>query len=141
MKQKKNPESKQQLRQYLISAACALLLAALFAQIRGFGFDQAAAANLSALCDGFFVSGMLIGGLGAMVWVSTTGFFDILSYGFKNLAVLVPFRHRRKYQHFYEYKAEQAAKRSKPQLFLLVIGLIMVLIAAIFLYFYTSISA
>ncbi|MDD7121699.1 MAG: DUF3899 domain-containing protein [Clostridiales bacterium] len=138
MDQKKAPEQKKSLRRYLISTACALLLAALFAQIRGFSFSQPLAANLAALCDGFFVSGMLVVGLGAMIWVSTTGFFDILSYGFKNLSVLVPFHHRRKYKHFYEYKAEQAAKRSKPQFFLLVIGLIMVLIAAIFLYFYTA---
>ena len=138
MDQKKAPEQKKPLRRYLISTACALLLAVLFAQIRGFSFSQTLAANLAALCDGFFVSGMLVAGLGAMIWVSTTGFFDILSYGFKNLSVLVPFHHRRKYKHFYEYKAEQAAKRSKPQFFLLVIGLIMVLIAAIFLYFYTA---
>ena len=138
MDQKKAPEQKKPLRRYLISTACALLLAALFAQIRGVSFSPPLAANLAALCDGFCVSGMLVAGLGAMIWVSTTGFFDILSYGFKNLAVLVPFHHRRKYKHFYEYKAEQAAKRSKPQFFLLVIGLIMVLIAAIFLYFYTA---
>ena len=138
MDQKKAPEQKKSLRRYLISTACALLLAVLFAQIRGFSFSQPLATNLAALCDGFFVSGMLVAGLGAMIWVSTTGFFDILSYGFKNLSVLVPFHHRRKYKHFYEYKAEQAAKRSKPQFFLLVIGLSMVLIAAIFLYFYTA---
>ena len=79
MDQKKAPEQKKSLRRYLISTACALLLAVLFAQIRGFSFSQPLAANLAALCDGFFVSGMLVAGLGAMIWVSTTGFFDILS--------------------------------------------------------------
>lgn len=139
MEQKKETAKKTMLRRYLISALCAALFVTLFSQIRGFAFGKALKDNLSALCDGFFVTGVLMGGIGAMVWVSTTGFFDILAYGFKNLAVLVPFRHNRKYKHFYEYKAEQSAKRSKPQFFLLVIGLILIAIAGILLNVYSAV--
>ncbi len=139
MDQKKESARKASLRRYLISACCAAFSVALFSQIRGFALDGALKDNLSALCDGFFVTGILMGGVGAMVWVSTTGFFDILAYGFKNLAVLIPYRHHRKYKHFYEYKAEQSAKRSKPQFFLLIIGLILIAIAAILLNIYSAV--
>lgn len=139
MEREKDPARKKKLRRYLISSFCAAFSVALFSQIRGFAFENALKENLSALCDGFFVSGVLFGGLGAMVWVSTTGFFDILGYGFKNLAVLIPFHHRRKYKHFYEYKAEQSAKRTKPQLFLLIIGLVLIAAAAILLNIYSAV--
>ena len=128
-------EKKSKLRRNLIALGVALALTAVFAYVRGFGFDRPAKTNLSALCDGFFVSGVLVGGVGAMLWVSTTGFFDILAYGVKNLAALVPFHHRRKYQHYYDYKAEQDAKRQKPQYFLLVIGLLMIVLSCLTLVF------
>lgn len=140
MKQKKDAAKEPQLRRYLIAGLCAACAVALISMLSGFGFDRTAQQNLSALCDGFFVSGILIGGIGAMVWVSTTGFFDILAYGFKNLSILLLFRRDRKYKRFYDYKAERDAKRQKPQFFLLGIGLILLAIAGVILCFYSSVQ-
>lgn len=140
MKQKKDAAKESQPRRYLIAGLCAACAVALISMLRGFGLDRTAQQNLSALCDGFFVSGILIGGIGAMVWVSTTGFFDILAYGFKNLSILLLFRRDRKYKRFYDYKAEQDAKRQKPQFFLLGIGLILLAIAGVMLYFYSFVQ-
>ena len=132
MEENKQIERQKRRKRYLIAAAVAVLIAAVVAQIRGFGFHQTIRTNLAALCDGCFVSGVFIGGVGCLVWVSTTGFFDMLSYGFKNIASLIPFRPRRKHQKFYDYKQEKNEKRGKTQYFLLVIGLIMIALSVVF---------
>ncbi len=133
MPEQQAPAKKSRMRRNLSSVGIALAIAAVFAYVRGFGFGQPVKTNVSALCDGFFVSGVLVGGVGAMLWVSTTGFFDILAYGIKNLAALVPFHHGRKYQHYADYKAEKEAQRPKPQYFLLVIGVGMILLSCLLL--------
>ncbi len=72
--------------------------------------------NCRYLSDGFFVSTVIFLGLGVLLWVSTTGFFDIFSYGFKSLLVLFsPLKKASEHPHYYEYKCEKDAKREgKP---------------------------
>ena len=38
-----------------------------------------------AMSDGFFVTGFLNFGFGALIWISTTGFFDIFGYSAKSI--------------------------------------------------------
>ena len=70
-----------------------------------------------AVSDGLFVPGFLNLGFGALVWISTTGFFDI--FGYSGKAILNFFLPRSMMERmgmtnntdFYEYKVKKQEKR------------------------------
>ena len=62
--------------------------------------------------DALFIPAVLWLGMGGMMWVATTDFFDIFRYGFSSLLVLfTPFKNPKDHKKFYEYKLERAEKR------------------------------
>lgn len=95
-----------------------------------------------AMSDGFFVTGFLNFGLGALIWISTTGFFDIFGYSAKS--ILNFFLPRSWMERmgmtpkgdFYEYKVKKKEKRKEPLLPIetLWLGGAMMLIALIFMF-------
>lgn len=70
-----------------------------------------------AVSDGLFISGFLNVGFGALIWISTTGFFDI--FGYSGKAILNFFLPRSMMERmgmtrtgdFYEYKVKKLEKR------------------------------
>ncbi len=65
-----------------------------------------------AIGDGFTVAAVLYLGMGALTWISTTGFFDIFGYAFKRAArVFIPGLFQDTEARFYEYKVEKMEKR------------------------------
>lgn len=72
---------------------------------RGYSF-------LHCLCDGFFVSAVLLLGLGGLRGVRNKGAFDIAGYGL-NTAVRIafPFLHGKEDADVYEYSQRKAEKR------------------------------
>lgn len=134
--------NKKNLKPYGITALIALVIAVAVARGQGLTWPQAAPLMCRYLSDGFFVSGLLITGLGGLVWVSTTGFFDIFSYGFKSLLVLFsPLRKPHEHEKFYEYKLAKDAKRGKPLYFLLIVGLACLAISVLCLILYYNLPA
>ncbi len=111
MKEKKTP-----LLSYAIQAALALIIAFLGARASGFTPEAEPAWICRYLSDGFFVAAVMLTGMGLLIWVSATGFFDMLRYGFSSLLVLfTPLKDPRDHKHFYEWKCEREAKRAgKP---------------------------
>ena len=88
-----------------------------------------------ALADGFMVVGFLNFGFGALLWISTTGFFDIFGFSFKAiLNFFIPRSMMTNKEDFYEYKVKKAEKRKdKPIPFeTLFIGIAMILLAIVF---------
>lgn len=76
-----------------------------------------------AASDALFVVGFLNFGFGALLWISTTGFFDILGYGFKSLIYLfTPIKKNRDEGGYYEYKMAKKEKRKKVPFEVLWIG-------------------
>lgn len=135
-------QTKNALLRYGITGLIALMTAYGVAEARGFAWQQAANLQARYLSDGFFAAGLILTGLGALVWISTTGFFDIFGYGFKSLLVLFSaLRRPEEHQHYYDYKQEKDAKRGKPLYFLLLVGLIFVAISVIFLALYYNLPA
>ncbi len=64
------------------------------------------------ICDAFFVPAVFIGGIGLLMAISETGFFDIISYGFKSLIRLfTPYDKRVGRGGYYEYKVDMEEKR------------------------------
>ena len=120
--------SKKTLRSAGIQLGVALVIAVLIAASEGLSFSGDASANFGYLCDGFFICGVMFTGVGALLWVSNTGFFDLFGYAVKS--ILSMFSSRKEidaFPGFYEYKCEQDAKRSEHPLThtVLIVGLIL----------------
>lgn len=100
------------LKSYAIQTGVAALLVAALAAYRMGGVPANAEGRVMAFCDAFFIVGMLYFCIGALVWVSTTGFFDIFSYAFRKGAhALIPGRITDTVGGFYEYKLGKQEKR------------------------------
>ena len=118
----------------VVSAVIAVLLAV----SRGFSLDQPLRLNARYLSDGLFVVGFLLTGMGALIWISTTGFFDIMTYAVKSFLVLfTPLRKAEKHEHYFDYKMARAARRKKTRNVLLWVGLAYVAAAGVCLIGYT----
>jgi len=77
-----------------------------------------------AISDGLMVVGVMLAGVGLLAWISTTGFFDMLSYGFSSLKVLVmPFARQKARPRFYDYKVAKQEKRKERPMHILCVGL------------------
>ena len=95
-----------------------------------------------AMSDGFFVTGFLNFGFGALIWISTTGFFDIFGYSAKSIFnFFLPRSWMERMRmtpkgDFYEYKVKKREKRKEPLLPIetLWLGGAMILIALIFMF-------
>ena len=69
---------------------------------------------MQALSDGFFIIGLICTGFGILMWISTTGVLDIISYGFKSVLYLfTPLTKDRDEGGFYEYKLKKKEKRKR----------------------------
>ena len=96
---------------------------------------------LRALCDGFFLAGILLCGVGLLVFVGNNGFFDTLSYASRtviNLFMPGPFKLHPKIS-FAEYRMQKHEKAS-PYGFLVAVGSIFLLGAFICLYLFERAS-
>ncbi len=130
----------QRLTKYLICVFVTGLVSYLSSRVWGFEIGKPPVDNMRALSDGCFTGGFLTAGMGALMLISTTGFFDMFGYAFKSLGVLFtslksPSRHVK----YYDYKTEKAEKRGKPTYFMLVIGLAFIALSLVFLYLYYNI--
>jgi hypothetical protein len=99
-------------------------------------------AIFTLLSDAFFISGFIIFGIGGLVFISSTGFFDIIAYGFKSLGVLflkITYK-KGDLEKYYEYVERKRANRelnkeSSSTLYIILVGLFFIGIAAFFLLF------
>lgn len=113
-------------------------LCAVAAVNMGIGEKTTAREVLWVLSDACFVVGALVGGLGALMVISTTGFFDIMGYGMKSIWYLfTPMHTLKDMPDFYAYKVEKAESRGRTRWELAIAGgvaLLIALIANILLY-------
>ena len=85
-------------------------------------YDGTRVSVFHAISDGLFVAGFLNFGFGVLIWISTTGFFDIFGYSAKS--ILNFFLPRSWMERvgmtpkgdFYEYKVKKQEKRKDPLL-------------------------
>ena len=102
-------------------------------RLNNYPSDMESMPVLHALSDGFFIIGMLCTGFGLIMWISTTGVLDIISYGFKSLLYLfTPLTKDRDEGGFYEYKLEKQAKRKEVPYEYLWLGIGAVVLSLIF---------
>ena len=87
------------------------------------------------LSDSFIVAGVLLGGLGLLVFVSNEGVFDIVIFGTKQFWSFFKKKKDDRYADFYEYKEARAQRKLKFGS-ILVCGAFYVALAAIMLVLY-----
>ena len=132
---------KKRILQYGITAAVGLLIALLIMNAQGFFvlFGNNAD-NYSILSDAFFVPGMVMVSVGALIWIAGTGLFDSVSYALTVAAhAIIPFL-RNKPKSYYDYKSEREGKTTKIPMFILYTGGGFLVIAVVFLIVYAGVA-
>lgn len=135
------------LKKYLVQAIVALVLSVSVMVSRGaFAAGATSADRIMAISDGFTVTALLFIGFGVLVWISTTGFFDIFSYAMKKAArVFVPGAYAHETANYYTYvtgqkdkrkskkeRREEAGLESSSQKSTLIVGLVCLALSMIF---------
>lgn len=90
---------------------------------------------LRALCDAFFVPGVILCGFGLLLFVANDGFFDMINYGVLKVLKLVQREEKRAAfpKTFYEYKVMKDGSRKGGFAWLVWVGLGFIALAAVFL--------
>ena len=85
------------------------------------------------LTDAFSIPGVIFIMVGCLVFVSTDGFFDMITFGLgKAKSMLIPFS-KKSDETFYDYKQRKAKNRLTGYSFLFFTGLAFLMVAGIFL--------
>lgn len=121
---------------YYVQAASGLLLAFAIMVSRGLFEEGTIADKVMYIGDGFTVAGVLFLGVGALIWVSSIGFFDIFGYAVKKAAhAILPGMIQDDVGRFYEYKVDRETKRKGFfEHFTLKIGVVFMLLSAVLLF-------
>ncbi len=120
-------------KKYLITFAAGLVGVLYILWLRGF-FDQTeAAAIFHILCDAFFVVGVVITGIGLLIFTSNEGTFDGLTYSVKSFLNLFRKSSVKKYDTYYDYKAARAGQKVNF-VFLLICGAFFIAVSLVMLY-------
>ena len=87
----------------------------------------------ACLSDGAFVAGVFMTGIGLLLWISTTGFFDIMRYGIHGLwNHLLPMLRQEKRESYYEFRQSRSKERAVIPCPLLFCGVLFLLASAVF---------
>ena len=85
------------------------------------------------LTDAFSIPGIVFIMVGCLVFVSTDGFFDMITFGLSRAkSMLIPFS-KKSDESYYDYKQRKAKNRLSGYSFLFFCGLVYLVIASIFM--------
>ena len=124
------------LRRYAITAALGAVLVFVIVSVRGIFSENSVREVMRLLSDASFAVGVILSGVGLLFFVSNDGLFDMLS--FSMMLLFSKFKRDvsdRKYKDFYEYR-EAKKGRKRSFVYLLLVGLGYIALAAIFLFIY-----
>lgn len=98
---------------YLVQSVAGLLLSFVIMCCQGLFQAKTAADRIKLVCDGFSAVALLYMAVGGLLWAASTGFFDVLSYGFRKGAhALLPGMIHDAEEDFYEYRMGKREKRN-----------------------------
>lgn len=124
---------------YLITALISAIITVIIICAKQVWAAESTKITMQILSDAFFVSGVILAGVGLIIFASNGGAFDML--GFAVILFFNLFRkdvNKRKYKDFYEYR-EAKKDRKHRMAFMLIVGLIFIAIAVIFLIVYSNV--
>ena len=127
---------------YLITAIVGLVIAYIVLQVRGIWTAKTDKDVIEIFCDAFFVSGILLFCFGALMFCSSQGAFDGISYIFHIMLVghnwsKTNFKDRQTYREYVEEKNEKRANKIKTS-FVLIVGAVFIAIALVFFAIYSN---
>ena len=128
---------------YYVQTGIGLALAFTVMVSRGLFSKPSIGDKVMAVGDGFTVAAVFYLGMGSLIWISSTGFFDIFSYAVKKAThAIVPGMVQDDVGRYYEYKVEKEEKHKKGVLehFTLKLGFIFLIISAILLFVWYQVS-
>ncbi len=122
-------------KKVIVQVVCGLVLAFSVMVMRGLFESDSLGGIVMAIGDGFTVAAVMYLGFGALMWVSSTGFFDIFGYAVKKAAhALVPGMVEDDAGRYYEYKIKNEEKRKNFSGNLtLKLGVVFLIISILFL--------
>ena len=124
---------KKRILEYSITFGVASLLAFIIAILSGVFKYKEAFRIYAAICDGLFISGILVLAVGGLLFIHNCGFFDIFAYGFMRFIALFKRNPREnKYETFYDFSVARAEKPKVEFGYFLIIGLGFILISLVF---------
>ena len=126
---------------YSITTAVAGSVSILHLFLQGFWDATTLDQKYKILADAFTIPGVLLIMFGALIWVSSEGFFDGLTYAFTQFgSMLIPFfKGGKKHMTYYDYKMKMKDKRAHGYSFMFFVGIVFVAISAVFIALYYSI--
>ena len=131
---------KTNLIKYGSSAAFVALLAWIYVSVREFGPAPLVEKYL-ILCDAFTVPGMLLICFGGLMWASTTGVLDGISYAARYAVFsLIPGKRLERDEKYGDYIERKSQNRVKGYGFLFFSGLATMVIAVVFMMLYYSLT-
>ncbi len=142
-----NDQVKKKLTVFLLKYGITTLigLVMVFTVISNYGYAEATETvdKYRILCDAFTIPGVVILMVGALVWISTTGALDgisfLLSGLVKRLMPIGRWREERD-EKFYEYTVRKKAERiNRGYGFIFVVGGIFMALAAVFMALFYSV--
>ena len=130
-------KKKRKWLRYVVTLSIALLIGLAVLLARDAFHQTDAHLLLQALCDAFFVPGILILCVGFLVVVANDGLFDMINYGVgKTLRLVLSEKRRSAYpKTFYDYRVMKHEGKNPSAAFLFFIGGGLVLVAVVFLLF------
>ncbi len=122
-------------RKYLITILVGIALTAWCAISRGLLEQTEMVKIYHILCDSFFVSGVLITGVGLLIFSTNEGTFDMIVYGTKSFLGMFKKNLKPKHATFYDYRVANAEKKLSFG-YLVISGLLFLAISFVFYYCY-----
>lgn len=99
------------LWKYVITLLSGIVVAALIAWYKDIFAQTNPQKIFHILSDAFFVVGVIVTGLGAMIFVNNEGLFDVVFYGVQNFIGMFRRNYQRKYSTFYDYKMSKGGQK------------------------------
>ena len=115
---------------YLLTLSVGFLIAGLVAMSKNILEKELLSMVFHVLADSFIVPGVLITGMGGLIFVSNEGAFDGLVYGVTSFLDIFRKEKRNKYRTFYDYK-EGKNEKNMSFGFMLICGLVFLAIAVV----------
>jgi len=90
------------------------------------------------LCDSFFVPGVILAGVGLIIFASNGGVFDMLAFATIKFFDLFKKDAKGKYKDYYDYREAKKDRKTKMS-FMLIVGLAYIAVSVIFLIVYYNV--
>lgn len=127
--------------QYAITTVAAGLVSLLALHLRDFWSATELVDKYKYLADAFTIPGVLLIMISALIWISSTGFFDGIAYAATRVGgMLIPFYKKGKeHQTYYDYKMSKKDKAPHGYSFLFFVGLAFMVVSIVFVVLFESV--